>query len=306
MELKINKEYEKILPKLSAEEYEALKESISEQGLLYPIIINQDNEILDGHNRYKACKETGVELKTQVKEFTDKLVEKRFVIETNLKRRHLNAYQKVEMGMVLWEIEKELAKQRHGRGLKLAPGEAGFATDKVAKQIGVSGTTFERAKKVIENASESVKEKLRSTEWTINYAYTGYNLLDDVIDEEKQGILKERFEADEINPGQMKKIVDDSVMALETLASTTDKISKQLKADHEDKFWSEDFDWKQFDHDRQVLEGEPVTLKVIEISKERLATKEEAEAFAKKVGGSVIGETTYWKMKVDPLKYKEE
>lgn len=53
--------------------------------------------------------------------------------------------------------------------------ENGKSRNIVAKQIGVSSTTFERAKKVIELASPELKEKVRSGQTSINYAYKKVN-----------------------------------------------------------------------------------------------------------------------------------
>jgi len=115
--LTVNPEYEALLPKLSQEEYEALKTSIKNEGLHFPITINKDRVILDGHNRFKICQELQIAIKFEVKEFTNPLLEKKFVIEANLRRRHLTKFQRAEMGMPLLEIEKELAKQRQLKGL---------------------------------------------------------------------------------------------------------------------------------------------------------------------------------------------
>jgi ParB-like chromosome segregation protein Spo0J len=53
----VNQEYARLVPKLSKEEYESLKESIKQNGLWVPIIVNSQGVILDGHHRYKACQE---------------------------------------------------------------------------------------------------------------------------------------------------------------------------------------------------------------------------------------------------------
>ena len=55
--IKVNSEYSKLVNPLSNLEYKLLKESINNKGLHLPIIVNQDNVILDGHNRYKICKD---------------------------------------------------------------------------------------------------------------------------------------------------------------------------------------------------------------------------------------------------------
>ena len=106
MSLRLNPEYEKLLPKMSDEEFAELKASIQSEGQHYPIIVNEDLEVLDGHHRFRACMELGIEPDFEVRKFDDKLVEKKFVIEANLRRRHLNNFQLVELAVPLLEIEK--------------------------------------------------------------------------------------------------------------------------------------------------------------------------------------------------------
>jgi ParB family transcriptional regulator, chromosome partitioning protein len=94
--LKINPEYASIMTPLTEWEYERLKKSIKKHGLIYPIIVNQDNVILDGYYRYKACKELGIKPRVEVKRFEETnlinrfLDEKKYIIEINLERTHIN------------------------------------------------------------------------------------------------------------------------------------------------------------------------------------------------------------------------
>ena len=146
--------------------------------------MNEDLEVLDGHHRYRACTELGIEPDFEVRKFEDKLLEKKFVIEVNLRRRHLNNFQLVELAVPLLEIEKALAKKRQAKGgkngrnqqLGLAPDDAepefkAKATELVAKKAGVSTRTFERGKKILEKASEDDKQKLREGKASIAKVY---------------------------------------------------------------------------------------------------------------------------------------
>jgi ParB-like chromosome segregation protein Spo0J len=186
MSLRVNPEYEKLLPKMSDEEFAELKASIQAEGQHYPIVANEDLEILDGHHRFRACIESGIEPDFEERKFEDKLLEKKYVIETNLRRRHLNKFQLVELGVPLLEIEKELAKKRQTKGgktgrnaqLGLAPDDAkpefkkSKAAAVIAKKVGVSTRTFERGKKILEKASEEEKQKLREGKASIAKVYS--------------------------------------------------------------------------------------------------------------------------------------
>ena len=184
MSLRLNPQYEKLLPKMSDEEFAELKASIQEEGQHYPIIANEDLEVLDGYHRLRACIELGIEPDFEVRKFEDKLLEKKFVIEVNLRRRHLNNFQLVELAVPLLEIEKALAKKRQAKGgkngrnlqLGLAPDDAkpefkAKATEVIAKKVGVSTRTFERGKKILEKASEDDKQKLREGKTSIAKVY---------------------------------------------------------------------------------------------------------------------------------------
>jgi hypothetical protein len=190
MTLNLNPEYDKLLPHMSEEEFAELKESIRTEGQHYPIIVNEDLVVLDGHHRFRVCIELGIEPDFEVKHFEDKLLEKKFVIEANLRRRHLNNFQLVELAVPLLEIEKALAKRRQSQGGKYGrekqrnaelatdgdepafePFPKGKAAEVVAKRAGVSTRTLERGKKIIENASEDEKQKLRDGKTSISHVY---------------------------------------------------------------------------------------------------------------------------------------
>lgn len=176
MELKINPEYESLPPKLPKKEYEGLKFSIKQDGLYVPITVNPEGVILDGHHRYEACLELGVEPKYEVKTFEDPLLEKKFVIEVNLRRRHLTTLQRIEMAKPLIEIERELSKQRQGMRTDLLETstkklEEVGTLKRMAPKIGVSHETLRRGLLVLEKGSEKLKEKVRRGKTSIAYAY---------------------------------------------------------------------------------------------------------------------------------------
>lgn len=176
MKLIINPEYQKLVPPHSKEEYISLENDIvNNQGIQIPIIINPEGVILDGMTRFKICKHHLIPIKKSemiIKKFKSKLLEKKFVILNLLARRHLNDFQKVELVIPLFQIEKELAKQNmklHHSGLGQMAKPI-ISRDLVSKQVSVSPRTFERAKFIIESGDEKIMAKVRSGQESIAYA----------------------------------------------------------------------------------------------------------------------------------------
>ena len=85
---------------MSQNEFQALKESINRHGLYFPIIVNKDHVLLDGHHRYEAYRELGIkEILAIVISFSDKQYERLFICESASKRRNLNDWSKLELAL---------------------------------------------------------------------------------------------------------------------------------------------------------------------------------------------------------------
>jgi len=94
--LRINKDYYNAIPRPSKDEFDSLKMSILDKGQQEPIIVNKDLTILDGHTRYDIMYERGMEILYEIKEFDSEELERKYVVESNLIRRHMTDFQKVE------------------------------------------------------------------------------------------------------------------------------------------------------------------------------------------------------------------
>lgn len=70
------------------------------------------------------------------------------------------------MAIAILEIENDLAKQRmvnaHASPVQMNRAELGSARDIVAKKIGVSPTTFQRAITIIKEGDKKLQEKVRT------------------------------------------------------------------------------------------------------------------------------------------------
>ena len=112
--------------------------------------MNQNGIVLDGHHRYKACQELGIEPKTQVKEFKDKSDEQLFVIDCNLIRRQLNNFQRTELALKSKPILEAIVKRNESLGGKgdrdLTP--LGRVNERIGERAGVSRDTVRKVEKI--------------------------------------------------------------------------------------------------------------------------------------------------------------
>ena len=128
-----------IFPLLDGEEFKGLIEDIKKNGLQQPITMYA-GMVLDGRNRFRACKEAGKELRfVDLPTSANPLA---FVISANLHRRHLNETQR---GIVA----ARLANMRVG-GKEANPSKDGnVSQEDAAKLLNVSLKTVERASKLV-------------------------------------------------------------------------------------------------------------------------------------------------------------
>lgn len=186
MQLKINPEYYNLLPKLTPEQYSALKKSIAEEGQHYPIAYNQEGIILDGHHRFQACNELGIEPKveSEPRVFVDELSERQFVLETNLVRRNLPDFLRIIAAKPLLLIYREKAERRMREGIsqnvinptqKIGEGivkdTKGEAIEQFAKTIQSNPETVRQALYIEEHATAEKIEAVKNGNKSISRAY---------------------------------------------------------------------------------------------------------------------------------------
>lgn len=161
--IKLNPEYAKLVLPLSEGEYQELKQSIKQNGLWHPITVNKKDIVLDGHHRYKACQELGIQPRIEYKSFGSILQEKLFVIDSNLKRRQLSTFARVELALSKKPILQEIARNNMalaGKGDRnLTP--LGRVDDSIADSVTTSRDTVRKVEFLLENASAESISRLR-------------------------------------------------------------------------------------------------------------------------------------------------
>lgn len=298
---------EEIIPKLGVEEYQKLKESIGKKGLLQPLDLMEDGTIIDGHHRFKICMELKMvkipyKILPNIKTIDDAID---YSFEINFARRHLNVWQKAE-----WVYKAEYAKTKT-KAAEHKGGKGQTATESVevrtilAEKVGIAPSTMDRAIKIMDVAPEEIKQKLRDGKWSLNYAYDGYNAVEKVEDKSKKKELTKSFENEELNPIQLEDITKKGNLAQELIESRAPKEKQEeITTKYKEDLYTQNLDIRKLEEDLKEVSG-LAELKEVEISQEIIKSKSDAEKFAKQCGGFLIGETRYWKMKVDPYKYQK-
>jgi ParB-like chromosome segregation protein Spo0J len=212
------------------EEYISVKQSIIENGQYYPIIVNQDGIVLDGHHRFKICTELGTKPLFTVRKFKDVLDEKLFVIKSNLERRHLNNFQRIELALKSKPFIEEKAKRNESLGGKGKGKDVKYLTplrranQKVGELAGVSHETVRKVEKLIESLSDHELDIVRKGEISINQAYHAV-LLTKIRAEIQE---KLRSEIQTYRP-EMDNINDELIRLERLLTESKDSLSTQQR-----------------------------------------------------------------------------
>lgn len=133
-----NDELDKLLPALSDEDYADLKKDIEEKGIIAPLIVQDTPEgflLIDGYTRYRIAKELGIG-RVPVIATAINMEPKVLAIAVNLMRRHMSKESRVD-------FIKAIPIPKQGRPKK---GEEVFSKAKIAKEMGISEKTVQRAR----------------------------------------------------------------------------------------------------------------------------------------------------------------
>lgn len=172
--LKIDREFEMLIPPLADDEYEQLKSNILSEGEIYNPIFTWNGYIIDGHHRYHILSEhTELRYKVVKKEFSSRFEVLSWICNNQLGRRNLTPENKKYLIGKRYEAEK----MSHGgarRGAEFSTGQNsqlknGMTTrQKIAKETNTSEGYVARAERfakgvdAAEEAVPGIKEEILS------------------------------------------------------------------------------------------------------------------------------------------------
>jgi len=201
-----------VMPDLGAEEYNALKADIAENGVQEAIHIAEDGRVIDGHHRLQICQELDIDLSDVPVERHSGLsdTERRSLAwRLNMQRRHLDHGQKKE-------LIKERLDQLIEAGIDKSDGE-------IADELGVSQQHVSDIRK------RHVSEKVASQNTT--NGNLGVESVEKVADyatsEQKRKFIKEILVE---NPDKSNVNVSDTIGCSDTtVGSVREKMSEVYK-----------------------------------------------------------------------------
>lgn len=176
-----------LFPLMDEADTEMLASDIKEHGLRAPITIYK-GMILDGRNRFRACKIAKVEIKTrQFENGSDPL---EFVLSVNLHRRHLTESQRAMIAAKIAKRPPGRSDEKKGANLPITP-----TITEAAEKLSVSPRLVKEAKTVlssrpqtraVESGEKTVhaaaKEiKAKKAEKEIQRDSTGYAIPEDIL-----------------------------------------------------------------------------------------------------------------------------
>ena len=235
-QLKIDPEFEKVIPPLTKDEYHQLEENILDDGrIIMPIAVWGDI-IVDGHNRYRIAREYGdIPFSTTQLDFANRYEVIAWICKNQLGRRNLSDEQKTYLLGKRYSAEKqiEMLRDENGRFTPLGQndptGDSVRTSERIAKEIGKSekyvrrADEYARALDLADSVCPGVKKDILlgvinpTTKEVVALLKADEKDLPDMIDE-LQGIKKsEEDEIEEMKPSRRpieESIVDVSMIGL--------------------------------------------------------------------------------------------
>lgn len=102
-----------LLPRLSDEEYEALKNDIAENGVRVPIDIDENGTILDGHHRAWITADLGIDCPRRLVAGLNEEQKRTHAVAVNVHRRSLSREQRRELIQRSLKADPQLSDRQH-------------------------------------------------------------------------------------------------------------------------------------------------------------------------------------------------
>ena len=148
--MKIDVEFQSLIPPLTYEEKKMLEESILSEGCRDAIVVWNDT-IIDGHNRYEICTKYNIPFETVNRDFDSRNDAIEWIIKNQFGRRNLPLHERARLALRLKPVIAEKAKEQQGQRTDIPQNSAKCSLpietrEEIAKIAGVSHDTITKNK----------------------------------------------------------------------------------------------------------------------------------------------------------------
>lgn len=102
-----------LLPPLTTQEEADLTASIHEHGVMVPVLVDEDGDVIDGHHRQKIADHLGIDYPVEVRAGLTHEQKLDLALRLNIARRHLTREQKRELIAASLKADPELSDRQH-------------------------------------------------------------------------------------------------------------------------------------------------------------------------------------------------
>lgn len=219
--VKIDPEFQTLIPPLTDDEYQRLEKSILAEGVR-ECIITWDDTIIDGHNRYRICQKHGLECPSIERKFQSRDAAKIWIIENQFARRNLQSYMRGVLALELEPLYAAEAKRhiggdrkseayRENNSQKSDECFSGRTDERIANVAGVSRDTIRKVKAIEAEVGKGNKAAIAARELVIKGSKSINRAYNEITGKKKRG--KSEMMADDgrricgicnepINPGE--------------------------------------------------------------------------------------------------------
>jgi len=175
--LKIDPDFQKLIPPLEPEEFRQLEQNILSDKQCRDGILVWKDTIVDGHNRYEICQKHSIPFEVSKISFSSKKDALIWIAENQLGRRNLTKAARIELAFYKGEMLRQKAKENQSaaggdmRDAKELAGEPVHVRKSIAASAGVGEGTVQKYMKIMGKGTPELIEQVREGKVKIGTAY---------------------------------------------------------------------------------------------------------------------------------------
>jgi transcriptional regulator len=228
--------------------------------------------------------------------------------QMNLPKRILTAYYTYKKKLEEEAKERQLAQLKQYRGNHVITTERGKTVEKLAKELGTSQATLQRAFKIIEKASHEYLQLWLDGRIPTSTMATAIEALESIPEEyktQKQELISWTLENPEERIPEVKKILGNTNAVIAMIEGERDEVREKLEERYKSLYYTPELDPEEvLWFAEEISQSSHKLTRGIKLAEEIGETWEEAEAWFTHYGGRCIREVKAWEGEWD--KFQEE